>query len=177
MPKPSKEDKVLELFFNYSTKPWHFEEIVKKARMSRSNVTKWLKQFAKEGLIKRVKEKGRMPYFVSNTLNPSYFTRKRLYALNLFYNAGLLTHLYGMEAKSVVIFGSYSRGDWHSDSDIDLFIYGDDSDFDKIRFEKMLKKEIQVFTAGKKSDLKQYGEGLLKNIVSGFFVKGRADFL
>ncbi len=54
----SKEDFVLELFYNEPTKHWHFEDILKTAKISRPQAAAWLKKFEKEGLAKRVKEKG-----------------------------------------------------------------------------------------------------------------------
>jgi len=178
MPKPSKEEKVLELFFNYSTKPWHFEKIVKKTKMSRSNVTKWLKRFVKEGLVKRVKEKGKMPYFVCDIDNPAFFNRKTLFGLEKLYVSNLLNHLVSLKkARTVVVFGSIARGEWDPKSDVDIFIYGSDEDFEIHKYESLLKREMQVFVAKNKKDLNSMGSSLLKNIATGFFVKGGPDFL
>jgi len=53
----SKKEQVLELFYNYPTKEWHFEEIVRESRLARSKVNNWLKKFIKKKLIKRIKKK------------------------------------------------------------------------------------------------------------------------
>lgn len=46
--------------------------------------------------------------------------------------SGLLRHIAENEGiKTAIVFGSFSRGDWNRSSDIDLFIYGDDNNFDK----------------------------------------------
>ena len=42
----SKEEHVLELFFN-SSKYWHFDNLLKKANISRSQLAQWLKKFEK----------------------------------------------------------------------------------------------------------------------------------
>ena len=41
----SKEDNMLKLFFNSPTKEWHFEEILKQAKITRSKGAGWLKVF------------------------------------------------------------------------------------------------------------------------------------
>jgi len=59
----SKEDNVLEFFFENPTKEWHFEDIVKQAIIARSKSDRWLKKFIKKRIIKRIKKKGKMPYY------------------------------------------------------------------------------------------------------------------
>src|SRR3989338_6951522 len=52
-----KEENILELFLNEPTKHWHFEELVKRGKVSRPQTNDWLKIFLKEGLIQRIKVK------------------------------------------------------------------------------------------------------------------------
>ena len=178
MPKASKEGKMLELFFNEPTKHWHFENILKQSGLSRDKANKWLKRFLGDKLIKRIKLKGKMPYYIGNHEHPKYRNRKKLYALTQFYESGFLDHLQSLKkAKTVILFGSMARSDWYSESDIDLFIYGGDDDFEIYKFQSKLKREVQLFTANSKKDLKKMGPGLLKNIIQGNLIKGNLDFL
>ena len=172
----SKEETVLEIFFN-SPKHWHFEELLKQSKMSRGRLNHWLTKFTKEGIIKRVKEKGKMPYYISDFYHPAYRNRKKLYITNLFYKTGFLNHLQTLpKAKTVIIFGSMARADWYKESDIDLFIFGEDDELEQGKYELKLHREIQVFTAKNKDDLKKFGPGLLTNIAEGYFIKGKLDF-
>lgn len=176
MPLPSKEDVVLNLFFN-SSKQWHFEELLHETGLSRGRLNSWLHKFLKEGIILRVKNKGKMPHYIGNFGQPAYVNKKKLYALNTFYKTGFLNHLQSLpKAKTVIIFGSMARSDWYKDSDIDLFIYGEDDALEQGTYERKLKREIQVFTAKNKSDFEKYGSGLLANIVKGYMVKGDLEF-
>mgnify|MGYP001559114311 CR=1 FL=1 len=119
----SKEERVLGLFFNEPTKEWHFEEIAREAKITRSKADRWLKQFIKDKVIRRIKERGKMPHYVSNCELPPYKNRKKLFALNKLYASGFLNHLASLpKARTVIIFGSFARSDWYSGSDIDLFI-------------------------------------------------------
>ena len=76
------------------------------------------------------------------------------------------------EIKSAFIFGSFSRGDFNKSSDIDLFIFGDDKDFDKARFESKLGKEIQLFSYDNVKKLrKELDKKVIVNIFKGFNIK------
>ncbi len=174
----SKEKNIVSLFFNEPTKEWHFEEIIRAAKIARSKADKWLKQFIEEGLIKREKKQGKMPYYISNYAAPSYKNRKRVFALNNLYSSGFLNHLASLpKARTVIIFGSFARSDWYSGSDIDIFIYGETEGLKLAEYERKLNRGIQVFACNKKEDLHKFGEGLIKNIIKGNLVKGDLDFV
>lgn len=174
----NKEERILELFYNESSKHWHFEQILKAANISRSNAVKWLAKLVSEGIIVRIKPEGKMPYYLGNFENPAYQTRKKVYALAKLQKSGFLDHLTTLPNASVVIlFGSFSRWDWYKESDIDLFIYGNDDELDIATYETALKREIQVFTVKNKEELRQFNPGLLRNIINGYRIKGRIDEL
>ncbi len=173
-----KEENILELFFNEPSKHWHFEEIIKSANISRPQASNWLKKFVKEELIKKVKEKGKMPHYVGFFESPNFKTKKRLFAFEKLQKTGFLNHLISLEkAKTIILFGSFTRSDWHGESDIDLFIYGEAEDFDRGEYELKLGREIQVFNPKTKKDLKKFESGLMKNILRGITVKGLFNFL
>lgn len=174
----SKEEKILKLFFNHPTKEWHFEEIIKEACMARSKAGNWLKKLRREKIIKKVKEKKKMPYYISNYEAPFYRNKKKIFAMTALYNAGLLNHLGSLEkAKAVILFGSFSRSDWYKNSDIDIFFYGDIEGLKIAQYEMRLQRDIQIFHCETKEDLSKLGVGLLKNIIKGNVVKGNLDFL
>lgn len=178
MSQSSKEAQILELFLFEASKQWHFEEILRKSDVSRSKAVKWLTKLQNEGLIKHIRPKGKMPYYQADFDNPSYRNRKRIFALNKLFVAGLLDHLASLpKAKTVILFGSFSRSDWHTDSDVDIFIYGSDEGLDRVKYETSLKRELQVFTAANSRELKKYLNGLLQNIINGYRIKGDIEEL
>ncbi|MEK6857228.1 MAG: nucleotidyltransferase domain-containing protein [Nanoarchaeota archaeon] len=178
MASASKYERILELFFNEGSKHWHFEEIIQKSSLSRDKVNKWLKRFIDKDIICKIKENKKMPYYVGNFSSPIYKSKKRVYSLRKFYNSGFLPHLISLEkAKTVIIFGSFSRADWYTESDIDLFIYGDDSELEKGKYEIKLNREIQLFSCRDRKDFKHLGNALLRNIISGYLVKGDLNFV
>ena len=166
----SKEEKILQLFFENPTKEWHFEEILKEAKIGRSKAYGWLIKFIKEGLIKRIKTNGKMPYYLSNHDMPAYRNMKKIFALNALYQTGLLNDLCSLnKAKTVILFGSFARSDWHSGSDIDLFLLGKADNFQQAVYEKKTGREIQTFIY---KDSSKIEKGLLKSISTGYIIKG-----
>lgn len=174
----SKEYAIIELFFEQPTKEWHFEEILQVTKISRSKATQWLKKLQKEAIIKRIKEKGKMPYHISDYNSPEYKNKKRLFAFQTLYTSGLLNHLSSLpKAETVILFGSFMRSDWYQDSDIDLFIYGSPEGLSIASYELFLQKNIQVFVSKTPEDLCNLGNDFIKNIIKGHLVKGTLDFI
>ncbi|MBL7054792.1 nucleotidyltransferase domain-containing protein [Candidatus Woesearchaeota archaeon] len=178
MGKPSKEEMVLELFLNEPAKHWHFNQIVETAKISEPSTNKWLKRLIKENLIKRVKPRGKMPYFIANFRHENYRSKKKIYALEKMYESGLLTKLQQLNnAKAVVIFGSFARSDWNSQSDVDIFVLGNPED---LRFGILWSglgfqgkaRELQVHSFKSVEETRNIHSGLMKNVVKGYFIKG-----
>ncbi|MEK6938261.1 MAG: nucleotidyltransferase domain-containing protein [Nanoarchaeota archaeon] len=174
----SKEEQVLELFFSAPTREWHFEEILQETKMARSKVNRWLKKFLKERMIKRIKGKGKMPFYLSNYESPEYKNKKKMFALARLYESGLLSHLSSLpKARTVILFGSFSRSDWYEKSDIDIFIYGNPEGLSLSSYETRLHRDIQLFICKTKEELTKYSEDLLRNIIKGNLIKGDLDFI
>jgi len=175
MAKPSKEEKILELFMNEPAKHWHFSDIVKTSKVSENIAGKWLRKFQKDRVILRAKQKGRMPYFTADYSSPAFKSRKRLYAMQKMHDSGLLSSLYKMDAKAVIVFGSYARADWTSESDVDIFIYGNAGYFEKpwkgLGFQGR-PRTVQVHMFRTKKELYEVRSGLLRNVLKGYIIKG-----
>ncbi len=171
-----RKEHIKALFFNYNTKHWHFEALVEESGLSRAQTNAWLKRLVNEGMIKRVKPKEKMPYYTACYDAPAFLMQKRLYAYKLFEVSGFLEHLMQLKkAKTIIIFGSFARSDWHNESDIDLFIYGNANDFEKGYYEKKLKREIQVFHYQNKQTIKRLEPTVIPNILAGIHVKGTIE--
>lgn len=171
------KDRIKYLFFEGAAGNWHFEEIVKKANLSRERANHYLKELIKEGYIKKVKPKGEMPYYIAIYDSEKFKNEKRIYGLTMLQKSGLFTHICENKGiKSAILFGSFASGYWHKESDIDLFIYGSEETFEKGKYETILKKEIQLFCYDEKEKMKkELSPGLLPNIASGFKIKGHLE--
>jgi len=174
----SKEKKVMKMFFENPTREWHFEEILKETKIARSKAGGWLKKFIRNGLVKRIKKKGKMPYYISNYNSLEYKNKKKMFALNRLYESGFLNHLSSLKkTKTVIIFGSFIRSDWYKNSDVDVFIYGDPEGLKIAKYELKLCRGIQLFICKNKKNLAKLNEGLIRNIIKGNLIKGNLDFI
>ncbi|MBU1975717.1 MAG: nucleotidyltransferase domain-containing protein [Nanoarchaeota archaeon] len=174
----SKEEDVLSVFYNHPTKHWHFNQLVKEIGIADSKLDSWLKKFILLGLVERIKIKGEMPFYISNFKHPEYQNRKRIYALQVLHEIGFLNHIVSLQGvKTAIVFGSFARWDWHWKSDLDLFLFGNSDEFEISRYEKVLKREIQVFEYKNLQELRKLHEDLMKNIIKGYVIKGNVDFL
>lgn len=171
------KDRIKYLFFEGSAGPWHFENIVKRAKLSRERAHYYLKELVKESHIRRVKPKGEMPYYIAIYDSEKFKNEKRICGLTMLQKSGLFAHICeNKEIKSAILFGSFASGYWHKDSDIDLFIYGKADNFEKGKYELILGREIQVFCYDDKDKMKkELSPGLLPNIASGFKIKGNLE--
>lgn len=168
----SKEDTLLELIFN-TPKHWHFEELRLEAKIGRPQLARWLKKFEKEGIVKRIKEEGKMPYYLQDVENPQFRNRKRLFGWRKLTESGLFDYLASLQkARVVILFGSFSRWDWYKNSDIDIFIYENEGGEDLGRFQFKLHREIQLFSAKNSNELEKFRPGLISNIIRGIVIKG-----
>ncbi len=178
MASKSKENQVLDLILeNSPTKQWHFTDLLNRTSMTKASLNKWLTKYQKEKLLKKIKRPKKFAYYEAGQNNPTYQSKKRVYALQLMEQSGFLDHLASLkDAKVIILFGSFSRWDWYKDSDIDIFIYGDDGDIEQARFELKLKKEIQIHHAKDKKGLRKISK-MLPYIIAGDFIKGSIEDL
>ncbi len=180
MASPSKEENVLRLILeNSPLREWHFDDIVKEAKVTKAAANKWLRKYVKEGLLNHVKKRGRFPYFTVGNNNSFYYSLKRVYALEQLHRSGLIPKLLSLEtAKTVVIFGSIIKGDWYKDSDIDIFIFGNLADFNKKLYELKLRRHIELHIFRDRKEIREVKTGLVRNIMNGYVIKGQVqDFV
>ncbi len=165
------------IFFQSPLQHWHFKDLIKESKLSRERVNFYLKELLKEKLILRKKLKRKQPYYCAQTKNISFRLEKRFYGLSLLKESGLLEYILSSpEIKTAILFGSFARGDWGKSSDVDLFIYGQDTEMDKGKFELKLHRELQVFSFKSAKEMKnKISPALLSNITKGFNIKGTLE--
>ena len=113
-----------------------------------------------------------MPYYLANRNSKKFRSEKKMYGLMLLEKSGLFEHLNSCKnIKTAILFGSFARGNWSKSSDIDLFIYGDNKEFNQEIYEMKLHREIQIFSYKNTKTLKKnLDPTVIPNIVKGFFI-------
>ncbi|MFT4261705.1 MAG: nucleotidyltransferase domain-containing protein [Candidatus Woesearchaeota archaeon] len=163
---------ILRLFLEEPTMHFRFKDIKEKVKISDHHISNWLKKLIEQKIIIKHKK-----YYKSNYEHYNYKNIKKIYALNNLYKTGFLDSLCSLEAELIIIFGSYSKSDWHKESDIDIFILGNHRNLDKNKYEKIFRKNIQIFGFETVNEIKSINQGLLENIMKGILVKGSLKIL
>ena len=162
-----------EVFFLYPTKRQYLIDISRNIKLAHTSVKKNLKTLLKSEIISEsIEKRGKreFPLYTANTNSKSYKKHKLIYNLSSIMESNLITFIEEkLMPKSIVLFGSYKRGEDLENSDIDLFIECTEEKLELKPFEKKLKRKIQPHF---KEDFKTYTKELKNNILNGFVLSG-----
>jgi len=165
--------KVAEIFFKEPTKEHYLLEISKKSDIAHTSVKKHLSTLKKQLIItERIEEKGnrRFPIYKANINEKNYREHKQIYNLLKLRESKLLDFLNDtLMPGSIVLFGSYQKGEDTENSDIDIFIEAKEEKIDLTKFEKQLNRSIQLHF---KENFKKYPNELKNNIINGIVLEG-----
>lgn len=150
------EDKFLDL---------SIRDIAKKSGLSKSTIQNKIAELTKEGILAERRA-------FSASVYAKFF--KTWYYINKIQSSGLVSFLVESYApSSIILFGSFAKGESVATSDIDIFIESTkDSKVDFSKFEKKLKHEIHLFV---NKDIKDLPDNLLNNVVNGVKLYGFFD--
>lgn len=165
--------KVAGVFFKEPTKEHYLLEISKKAGIAHTSVKEHLKTLKKVSIIEEsIEEKGRrkFPVYKANINNKEYREYKKIYNLLQLKESKLIDFLKDhLMPKSIVLFGSYQKGEDTEDSDIDIFVECKEEEVDISKFKKQLDRNIQIHF---KENIKKYPNELKNNLVNGIVLEG-----
>jgi len=166
--------KILKVFFDDPLPEgigFQLREISRKINLAPKSVSIYLKKLESEGFI--VKKKHRIhnyPVYYANRDSELFKFYKKLDIIYSIKEAGLLNYLYeNLMPDAIILFGSASRGDDVKDSDIDIFIQSREKKLNLDKFEKELKRKINVFF---ESNFNKLSRELKNNIINGIILRG-----
>ena len=173
MLQKSSISKTMEVFFQEPTKLQYLLDISRKIKVAHTSVKANLKELVKAGIITEHKEKKGtrvFPTYQANRESRLFRQQKILYNLSSLWESGIITYLEEKLApKSIVLFGSYARGEDTEESDIDLFIECSKEEVDVTAFEKKLHRKIELHFNKK---FESYPKELKNNIINGIVLHG-----
>mgnify|MGYP001586240750 CR=1 FL=1 len=165
--------KILEIFFNEPTKYHYLIDISRKIKLAHTSVKDVLNELIKEELIlKIVEKKGRrnFPLYKANLSEKRFKRYKRIFNIYSLLESGLIEYIEEkLSPKSVVLFGSYEHGDDDEESDIDIYLECKKEEIETEKFEKKLKRKLQLHFNERFST---YSNELKNNIINGFILSG-----
>ncbi|MBU0894878.1 MAG: nucleotidyltransferase domain-containing protein [Nanoarchaeota archaeon] len=155
-------DKVLELFFEFSSKSFTVREISKKTKVPSSTVQRYLERLRENEMINQDN--------IAN-INPYFKFKKTFFIIDKIYESGLINYLEeNFVPETIILFGGMRKGDYDSESDIDLFVSTTKGvKLDLKKFEKKLGHNIQLFL---KKDINELPTHLFNNVINGIKLSG-----
>ena len=165
--------RIIGVFFTEPIKSHYLIEISKKARIAHTSVMGCLAKLQRLNLIiKESEKKGKrtFPLYKANITNPQFRKYKILYNLFVLEESKIISFIKDTTfPKSIVIFGSYRRGEDTEESDIDIFVQAHEKKLDLKQFEHKLKRKIQLHF---KDSINSYAQELKNNIINGIVLEG-----
>lgn len=168
---------LLDYFLLNKNEKRYVNELARLLKLDPGNTFKKLKEFEAEGILLS-EFKGKQNYYSLNLKYPLLKEYEKLYESKFGLVKALeerLGKLKGLE--EAFIFGSFARGNFSDDSDIDLLLIGSHNfrEIAKIinELEKRFSREINTVDFEKKEFLKRQnlGDDFLKNILSNKLIK------
>jgi predicted nucleotidyltransferase len=147
-------------------------EIALALNVTPTAISKALPALEKEGMIKKEKQKEMNLILINlNRDNQKAMQLKRIENIRMIYESGLPEFLQDdLPGATIVLFGSYSRGDDTITSDVDIAIIGrKEKEINLETFEKKLERKIILNFY---PSLKEVHKNLKENICNGIVLAG-----
>jgi|SRR3989344_893128 len=173
MLQKSSIDRTVEAFFINPTKKHYLMDISRSIELAHTSVRNNLNKLIKLGLIiKSIETKGgrKFPIYKANLDNKYFKKYKVIYNLSVILKSELVEFIEDkLMPKSIVLFGSYQRGEDVESSDIDMFIECKEKELDIKPFEKKLARKIELHF---NENFNLYSKELKNNIINGIVLSG-----
>ena len=114
--------KVFEIFVDEPLKIHYVKEITRRINLAPTSVKKHLENLGKENILKR-KMGDRFNGYISNRDHEKFIFYKQVFNKIKIKESGLIDYLINLiHPKTIVLYGSYNKGEDIEKSDIDLII-------------------------------------------------------
>ena len=161
--------RILKLFFDYPTESFRLRETARLTKISPPSVINYLREFEKEGLIRKQKKRG-VPLYTALRDNANFILYKKISIIFELNKSGLIDYIWDkLSPEAIILYGSFAKGESIEDSDIDIFILGKEENIEFKDFEKKLNRKIHLLF---KESLKIMSKELKNNILNGIILKG-----
>lgn len=158
----------LKPFFEDCYRRINVREYSRITKKSPPTASKLLNGFYKKGLLKREKYLNYL-FFYANSENQKFTDLSKIYWI--YKLKDLINFLEkNLVDPTIVLFGSLAKAEVKEDSDIDLAIFTNKKELDLNKYEKKLKRNIQIFWFKSINEIKD--KELANNIINGFKLKG-----
>lgn len=150
-------------------KSFQIRGISRELNLAVTSVSRYLKDLVGEGLVIKGKRGIYMSYW-ANRDNDRFKFYKMLDTLIVLEESGLTEKIHSeCLPDSIILFGSASRGEDVPDSDVDIFVQSKEKNIGIKKYEKALRRKINLFF---ESDFSGLSTELKNNILNGITLRG-----
>jgi predicted nucleotidyltransferase len=166
------------VFFESPTKRMYLADISRKIGLAHTSVKRNLGSLLRLNIItEEVEKRGsrRFPAYKANMDTQEYRIQKQLFNISSIKESGLIQYLQeNIMPRSIVLFGSYWKGEDTEASDIDLYIEAPKAEVMLDKFEKLLKRKLQLHF---NESFASFPKELKNNIINGVVLSGYLEAL
>ena len=168
----SAKEKIISKIFEDPSKKYYVRELAREAKVNPNSVINTIKQLEKEKIIQKKTRKHIVEIF-ADLDNPAFLRKKRIFNLMQIYDSGIADYLIkSYNPKSIILFGSYSRGEDIKKSDIDIAVITDNEKIANLEiFEKKLSRKIHLLLL----QYKKINNELYISLINGIILYGYLD--
>ena len=168
----TKKRKLAEFFCLNPTKSYTVRELSRQTKISPTWVSKIARELEKEQIIETKADANSLK--IKPKRDTAFLRLKRILNLSSIYSSGLIDKLIEIYHKpqAIILFGSYSRGEDTENSDIDISVVTDRKEVEEsyAKYEKKLKRRIDIKILNPKNITKEFAVSLANGIVLyGYF--------
>ena len=160
----------IKVFFSMNpTAKLRVRQIERELGLPLPSVIRYCSELEKEGILRKESVSGISAYSADRA-SKKFLIEKRLLNIKMMFESGLVDYIIREHFNPIIVlFGSYSKGEDIESSDIDLYIETPKKqDFRLEKFEKTLKRRIQVFNYKNIKDVRNLH--LSNNIINGITI-------
>lgn len=168
--------RVAKVLFTYPDKEFSLSDMAKEAGVAKAHIGEILDEFYKTHLI-QITKLSKIWRISASQQSWEFIKSKIIYNLSFIYQSGLVEFLneHFNNPKSIVLFGSFRKGEDLSASDIDIAIENDEAKEYKTlqlkqltEFESAINRRIQIHLFNRKN----IDENVFNNIANGIVLLG-----
>jgi predicted nucleotidyltransferase len=168
--------RIAEVLFMHPDKEFSLSDLAKEAKVKKSNIGTILEEFEKNGMIE-ITRLSKIWRIKANQKNTDFIASKSVYNLSCIYDSKIINILIGhfKNPKSIILFGSFRKGEDISSSDIDIAI----EIYDTSKYQIVSLSELSTLEKklGKKIHLHLFNRtnidlNLFNNIANGIVLWG-----
>jgi len=166
---------LLQIFFSNPEDSFYGRELARKIGTSAGNTRKMLMRLKDEGLLGTT-EMGNLKFYSVNRAYPLFFEFKKIIDKTVGIEHQLRMGFRSLKGlKFAFLFGSYVKGDFMADSDIDVFVIGDVDENELMKkikkVEEIVGREVNFHVADEREFVEKLkGKFFYKDIVRNYIL-------